>query len=99
VANALYNKGVRLGQLDRSQKEIEVYDQVVERFGDDPALREQVANALYNKGVRLGQLDRSQEATEVYDQVVERFGDDPTPAIRELAAMARRMKGEIEGER
>ncbi|MGH3791902.1 MAG: hypothetical protein ACRDQ9_14135, partial [Pseudonocardiaceae bacterium] len=84
-----------------SEEEVEVYDQVVARFGADPepALREQVAKALVNKGVTLGQLDRSEEAVEVYDQVVARFGADLEPAVRELAAMARKMKDDIEGGR
>ncbi|MGH3751826.1 MAG: trypsin-like peptidase domain-containing protein [Pseudonocardiaceae bacterium] len=100
-AAALYNVGVLLGQLDRSEEEIEVYEQVAARFGDDPqpALREQVAQALVNQGVTLGQLDRSEEEIEVYEQVAARFGDDPQPAVREVAEMARRMKDDIEGGR
>ncbi|MGH3791703.1 MAG: tetratricopeptide repeat-containing S1 family peptidase, partial [Pseudonocardiaceae bacterium] len=94
-AGALYNVGVLLGQLDRSEEAVEVYDQVVARFGADPepALREQVAQALYNKGVTLGQLDRSEEEVEVYDQVVARFGADPEPALREQVAGALVNKG------
>jgi tetratricopeptide (TPR) repeat protein len=98
-AGAIFNVGVLLGRLDRSEEEIEVYDLVVARFGDDPepVLREQVAKALYNKGVTLGLLDRSEEAIEVYDLVVARFGDDPEPVLREQVAMAQRMKAEIKG--
>ncbi len=45
--NALFNVGVLLGQLDRSEEAVGVYDEVVARFGDapEPALREQVAKA------------------------------------------------------
>jgi hypothetical protein len=59
VASALVNKGIVLGELDRSAEEIEVYDQVVTCFGDDPtpAVREQVARALVNKGITLGSGD------------------------------------------
>jgi hypothetical protein len=51
VAQALANKGVTLGQLDRSEEAVGIFDQVVARFGDapDPALREQVAAALRMK--------------------------------------------------
>jgi hypothetical protein len=35
VARALFNKGVTLGQLDRSMEAIAVYDDVVARFADD----------------------------------------------------------------
>ncbi len=47
VAQALFNKDVRLGQLQRSEEEIAVYDEMVKRYGDAPeaALREQVAQA------------------------------------------------------
>ncbi|MEK7847670.1 MAG: hypothetical protein AAB270_01965, partial [Chloroflexota bacterium] len=33
VAGALFNKGVTLGALERSEEEIGVYDEVVRRFG------------------------------------------------------------------
>ena len=77
VATALFNKGVTLGQLDRSEEEIGVYDQVVERYGEatEQALRERVASALVNKGITLGQLNRSEEEIGVYDQVIERYGE------------------------
>jgi hypothetical protein len=53
VANALVNKGVTLGALDRSEDEIAVYDDVLARVGTatELPLRERVANALVNKGV------------------------------------------------
>jgi TolA-binding protein len=56
VPKALYNKGVTLGQLDRSEEAIAVYDQVVTRFGADPepALREQVAMAQRAKAEVAG---------------------------------------------
>jgi TolA-binding protein len=44
---ALVNKGGRLGELDRAEEAVAVYDEVVARYGDatEPALREQVAIA------------------------------------------------------
>ena len=52
VARALFNKGFRLGQLGKSEDEIKVYDDLVERFGADTeaALRDQVARALNSLG-------------------------------------------------
>jgi len=90
VGSALYNKGVRLGQLNRFEEAIVVYDAVISRFGDAPelALRERVATALYNKGATLGQLDRSEEAIVVYDAVISRFGDAPELALCEQVATA-----------
>ena len=95
VAKALFNKGVTLGALERSEEAIAVYDEVVARFGDapDPTLREQVARALFNKGVTLGALERSEEALAVYDEVVARFGDDAATGVREQVAKALVNKG------
>ena len=39
-----------LGQLGRSEEAVAVCDPVLGRYGDDPALREQVATALNNQG-------------------------------------------------
>jgi tetratricopeptide (TPR) repeat protein len=95
LAMALFNKGVRLGQLGQSREAIEVYDQIGAHFDDDPApaIRELVAMALFNKGVALGQLGQSREEIEVYDEIDARFGDDPAPAIREQVAKALVNKG------
>jgi len=86
----LFNKGVSLGQLERSEDAIAVYDQVLAWFADapEPALRELVANALYNKGVRLGRLDRLEDAIVVYDQVLAWFADVPELALRRTVADA-----------
>jgi tetratricopeptide (TPR) repeat protein len=78
-------KGFRLGNLNRAEDAIAVYDSVLERFGNstDPALQEQVANALFNKGFRLGNLNRAEDAIAVYDSVLERFGNSTDPALQE----------------
>ena len=57
----LFNAGLK---LDRSEEELAAYDEVVTRFGDDPApaIREVFAKAMLNRGVALGELDRSKEA-------------------------------------
>ena len=94
-AMALVNKGITLGQLNRNEEEIAVYDQVVARFGEaaEPALREQVARALFNKGITLGKHSRSEEALAAYDQVVARFGEAAEPALRDRVARALVNKG------
>lgn len=55
IARALVRKGVTLGQLNRSEEAIAVFDEVARRFGEaaEPALRAVVAGALINKGVTL----------------------------------------------
>jgi hypothetical protein len=47
LAIALFNKGVTLGELGRSEDEIAVTDEVVARYGTatEPALREIVEKA------------------------------------------------------
>ncbi|MBK7676430.1 MAG: tetratricopeptide repeat protein [Candidatus Accumulibacter sp.] len=95
VARTLFNKGVRLGQLGKGEDEIQVYDDLVERFGEatEAALREAVARALVNKGVALGQLGKAEDAIKVYDDLVERFGADTEAALREAVTRALVNKG------
>ena len=78
-ATALVNKGMALGELQRGDEEIAVYDEVLKQFGDatEPQIRDQVAWALINKGVTLGTLNRPEEEISVYDEVVRRFGREP----------------------
>jgi TolA-binding protein len=79
-----------LGELGRSADALAAYQQVIDRYGDDPApaLREQVAKALLNTGVELGVLGRPADAVAAYQQVINRYGDDPAPALREAVARA-----------
>jgi tetratricopeptide (TPR) repeat protein len=95
LAEAGFALGVVLGELGRPSEAVAVYDEVLERYGDDPdpALREHVARALINKAITLGRLDRPSEAVAVCDQVLERYGDDPDPALREHVAKALVCKG------
>jgi len=90
VAAALLNKGLILAERGRSQDELAAYDQIVARFGADPApgLREQVANALWNKALTLGQLNRPEDELAAYEQIVAGFGGDTEPALRERVANA-----------
>ena len=48
----MLDRAVTLGQQQPSQA-IEAYQQLIDRFGDDPDLREIVATALFNKAVTL----------------------------------------------
>ena len=95
VANALYNKGVTLGQLNRTEEAIQTYDELLRRLGDaaELGLRNKAANALVNKGVALSQLNRSEEAVQAYDELLRRFGDAAEFALREPVAMALFNKG------
>jgi tetratricopeptide (TPR) repeat protein len=94
-AEALISMAVQLGELDLPLDAIATYDEVVRRFGDDPApaLREQVAKALVSKGITLGQQGQPLDAIATYNEIVRRFGDDPAPALRERVAKALFNKG------
>ncbi|ENC6397965.1 hypothetical protein ABKX72_003790, partial [Aeromonas veronii] len=76
-------------------QEINVYDELIQRFGtsDAPALQEQVAKALCNKGVRLSQLGRSEDEITVYDELLQHFGTSDAPALQEQVAKALCYKG------
>jgi tetratricopeptide (TPR) repeat protein len=99
VARALYNKGIRLGTLNRSEEAITAYDELL-RYGEgtDPTLQKLVARGLRNKGNRLGSLDRNEEAIAVYDEVVRRYGEAKEPALLEQVAKALVNKGFTLGE-
>ena len=90
VAQALYNAGVALSQSNRITEAIEVYAEVVSRYGSAPevALREQVARALVNKSRELAKLSRSDEAMSNYNDVVSRFGSAPESVLRRQALLA-----------
>ena len=86
----MVDKGITLGQLNRSEESIVVFDAVVTRFGDreEAAPAEQVAQAMVNKGFTLGQLSRSEKEIGVCDAVVTRFGDRKEAALAERVAKA-----------
>ena len=100
VAGALFNKGFRLGELDRSEDAVAVYDNLIQRFAESAelALQELVARALFNKGVCLGRLDRSEDAIAMYDDLIQRFAERTELALQELVARALVTKGICLGE-
>lgn len=97
AASALVSKGTSLGVLNRHEEAIEIYDEVLKRFHDDPepGVRQELAKALLRKGYRLGVLNRNKEALAVYDEVISRFGTAAETVIREQVAKALRNKGLI----
>ena len=95
VARAMVNKGFCLGELNRSEEEISIYDEVVERFADseEVGLRKQVAKAIFNKALTLEQLNHTEEAIAVYDEAVKRFAGAEEAQLRGQAASALSSKG------
>jgi tetratricopeptide (TPR) repeat protein len=95
AAQALYNKGVSLARLDRTEEAIGAYDTLITEYGQDPEpkLRAQVAKAMGNRGVMLGQLKRDDDAIAAFETLITVFGQDPAPALRHQVAQAMFNKG------
>ena len=81
--SALVEKGIRLGELGRSEEAIAVYNDLIARFGTatELPLREPLANALFNKAKALDELGRSEEAIAVCDDLIARFGTATEPTL------------------
>lgn len=92
-AMALFNRAIAVGETDGAA-EIEIYDDIIRRFGDDthPDLQMRVAKALFNKAIKAGQTDSAAEIA-IYDEIVSRYGDDSKPEIQEIVAKALFNKG------
>jgi tetratricopeptide (TPR) repeat protein len=88
AASAAFNLGTTLSQLERFDEAISVSDEVLARFGDDPALGEQTAGAMVNKGTALTGMGRQGEAIDAYDQALRRLGSASEAGLREQVAKA-----------
>lgn len=95
LANFLFAIALTNGALNKEEEEIQLYDELAQRFGNDtsPAVRELVVRALVNKGFKLGKFDRSEDAIQVYDDLLQKFGRDTSPAVREQVVKALINKG------
>ena len=95
TARTLFDNALTHFERDEHEVAIEVYNELIERFGDSeaPEIQETVAKALFNKGVTLGLQKRFAATIEVCDELVERFGDSEAPEIQELVAKALFNKG------
>ena len=54
IAKALFNKGVTLGQLDRVEQEMEIYDDALARLGEAHELVVQAGKPLASRAPRRG---------------------------------------------
>lgn len=96
VAAGLMSKADALSSSGHAGPAIDVYDEVVVRFGTavGPVLRQQVAWALIRKGDTLRQIGDSSAAIIAYDEVVFRSGETTERALRRLVTRALISKGE-----
>lgn len=83
VHAALFNKGVVLAQLGRTEEAIACYDQLVAEVGRsrEAGLQESAVRALFNKGTRLTSLARLEEAIAVYDSLIQDYASTGTPDL------------------
>jgi tetratricopeptide (TPR) repeat protein len=90
MAQALFNKAITLGQLDRSEEEIAAYDDLIASYSDSyaEALRERVADALINKGATFAYLIRHKEAIATFDELIAHYGDSDAKALHEQVIKA-----------
>ena len=91
--------GGHAGELGRFAEALAAYQQVIDRYGEDPApaLRERVAAALGNQGAMFGNLGRFAEALAAFQQVIDRYGEDPTPKMRKRVERATTSSSDIRG--
>ena len=97
IVFALYLRGYALGEMSRTDEEIEVYDLIIKdyRESDNASLQERVANTLVNKGIAL--VNKSPPdldgAIASCDDVVSRYGKSDNVALQKPIAKALVNKG------
>ncbi len=97
LAVSISNAGVALIEDGKHERALELYNDLLARFGTatELPLREQVARALVNKGNALRLLTRYEEAINVCDEVLARFGTATELPLREQVARALLSKGAV----
>ncbi|MCY4362055.1 MAG: tetratricopeptide repeat protein [Gammaproteobacteria bacterium] len=95
IAWALLEKANAYARQKNHEKEIELYGEVIERFGDsnNPDIQEWIAIALYKKGERQGKQGKYEAAITSYDEMVERFSSNDVHDIQWWVAVALSYKG------
>lgn len=97
IANALFDKAVKLAELNRNAETLEIYDEIAYRFekSDTREILQIVARSLANKAVTLSELDRKEEALGACDELVSKFGESDAPLISNLVATSLFFKGTL----
>jgi len=91
IAAVLAIKGKALHNLDRYQEAIEVYEDVITRFGDlaSECTQQEVAECLLNKGYALNTLGRHGEAKGAYSEIISRYAESENEELREFVHLAK----------
>ena len=99
AAPAAFDRSWILEASGRSRAALAGYQQVADRFGDDPRppLREAVARSLVNRATMLGYLQGAEDAVHAFDEVLERFEDAGEPGVRQALELARQHRALLAG--
>jgi tetratricopeptide (TPR) repeat protein len=89
-ARYLLKKGSVMADGPDRESALPVFDDLLARFGDDPApeIRMIVAEGMHEKALLLQKLDRESEAITTYDDLIARCDDDEAIGLRHLVAIA-----------
>ena len=91
----LIERGSRLRKRNRLHEALSVFDEVIDRYGENtlPSLRVLGAKALVNKAGLLLTMTRRQEAVYVCDEAVRRFSEQEARVFVHVVADAYYLKG------
>jgi tetratricopeptide (TPR) repeat protein len=98
AVGAMLGKAASLVELGRADEALVVYDELVDRHGDDtgPDLRKRVAAALALKGhVLASRPGGGEPAVAVFDELVARYGEAAEPELGETVAQALSRKAAV----
>jgi len=90
IARSFNNKAVELWEHDKLEEELQVYEQVISRFGNNKQadLQDQVARALVYKATTLEKQNKPDEELKTYEEIISRYGDAEEAALRERVSHA-----------
>jgi len=87
---SLINKAMTLGELNYENKEIEIYNNILQKYSnsEDNNIQESIADTLLKKGYRLGEMKKQDDAISVYDELFKKYANTTNEAIKENLAIA-----------
>jgi tetratricopeptide (TPR) repeat protein len=95
IADALLNKGNKLGELRRTEEAIAAYDDLIARFSKatEPELRDRVVWALNNRSGLLGEPGSRDKGLAILEDLTARFEASTEPEAHEAVAKLLIAKG------
>jgi len=95
TARTLFDKALIHSHRGEHAAAFDVYDELVERYGESdlPEVQDAAAKGMVNKGVALSRQGEHDAAIKVYDELIERHGNSDIPEIQAAVANAMGNKG------